>query len=686
MKTISILFRFVLLLIGGLCQAQQYTISLSSVGSGGTLTGGGYSIDSAIGESAASIELSGGSYTLQSSFWPGIAALALPQWVLRDTNGPPARFGHAMAYDSARGVTVMYGGGQAVPNVGYVGFGEVWEWSGAQWRQRTTYNSSNAWHQDGNGYWVPNYGDTPAGRLQHAMAYDSRRGRVVMFGGRSASPGGGDFFFGDTWEWDGLRWQFRATNGPVARISHTMAYDESRGVTVMFGGFSPGDFGNVWEWDGVSWKGFTPTNGPASNYSQDAGSMAYDSVAREIFYGPTTDGFTLGFFWSWDGHDWHSRGAGFTPTIYSPAYGAMVFDDFGQQFVYFGGQNGYQNFFGGNTTAFLKSGTSASGSWSVLPDAGQGSLFSGGEFIHLSNFVAMLNAHADPVSLFLWNQFPPDTQQTLANPNATSDETKSVLRTNLSNIIKGSSIFDASRFAGVNLSVETLVLQRLNPKGPDLIRFNRLLLEDAYPIEILRSPPTPSGRMRLAAAYDSRRHAVVTMGGLYDPGASQPVGNETWELLAVERLVINEQPLSQYRAPGDTAVFRVAASGPKGTALNYQWSFGNQPLTDGGRISGAQSAALQIANVGAADVGQYQVQVSAGRDAVQSSPAILTLNPKLQIFRIAPAFNLLWGSSNIVLEHSDVVTSNWVAVPGANSPFDIAPVGAGKFFRLRPTE
>ena len=77
MKTISILFRFVLLLIGGLCQAQQYTISLSSVGSGGTLTGGGYSIDSVIGEPAASIELSGGSYTLQSGFWPGIAAFTL---------------------------------------------------------------------------------------------------------------------------------------------------------------------------------------------------------------------------------------------------------------------------------------------------------------------------------------------------------------------------------------------------------------------------------------------------------------------------------------------------------------------------------------------------------------------------------------------------------------------------------
>ena len=34
-------------------------------------------------------------------------------------------------------------------------------------------------------------------RTQHAMAYDSARGRVVLFGG-GASTGGA---YGDTWEW-----------------------------------------------------------------------------------------------------------------------------------------------------------------------------------------------------------------------------------------------------------------------------------------------------------------------------------------------------------------------------------------------------------------------------------------------------------------------------------------------------
>lgn len=677
MKTISIFAGLAVMLMSGVCHAQ-YTIALSSVGPGGTLTGGGYSIDSVVGQSDAGAELSGGGYALESGFWPSIATLTTPQWVLRETNGPPARYGNAMAYDSERGVTVMHGGGQAVPNVGYVGFGEVWEWNGAQWRQRTTYNSSNAWHQDINGYWVLNYGDTPAGRLQHAMAYDSRRGRVVMFGGRAATPGGGDVFFGDTWEWDGLRWELRATNGPASRFSHAMAYDVSRGVTVMYGGF-PGGADKVWEWDGVSWRSVTPTNGPASNYSQDAGGMAYDSFSHEVFFGPATDGFRF-YFWFWNGRDWHSPVPGFI-TMNSPPYGAMAFDTFRQEFIYFGGEN---NYYGGNTTAFLRPASSPA-SWTFLPASSQTSLFSEPDFVNLSNLVAKLNAHADPVSLFLWNQFPSDAQQTLADSGAAPEQLKTVLVTNLNAVVKGNSIFDTNRFAAVSLSPETQVLQSLNHVGPDLIRFNRLLLEDAYPLELARSPSAPSGRMRIAMAYDSQRHAVVMMGGLYDPGSGKPVGNETWELLSVERLVINQQPLSQYRAPGDTAVFYVAASGPKGTPLNYQWSFGNQPLTDGARISGAQSATLQIANVGAGDVGQYQVLVSAGREAIQSSPAILTLNPKLQIFTIPPAFSLLWGSSNIVLEHADSLLDNWSVVPGATSPFDVAPFGPGKFFRLRQT-
>ena len=43
---------------------------------------------------------------------------------------------------------------------------------------------------------------SPPQRLAHAMAYDSERGPVVMFG----SWLGHSQFFLDTWEWDGETW------------------------------------------------------------------------------------------------------------------------------------------------------------------------------------------------------------------------------------------------------------------------------------------------------------------------------------------------------------------------------------------------------------------------------------------------------------------------------------------------
>ncbi|HWB84009.1 MAG TPA: hypothetical protein VG675_07705 [Bryobacteraceae bacterium] len=54
----------------------------------------------------------------------------------------------------------------------------------------------------------------------------------------------------------------------------------------------------------------------------------------------------------------------------------------------------------------------------------------------------------------------------------------------LNALIAGPSIFDPVRFAGVPLSASTLALLASNPTGPDLIRLNRLLLEEAYPLPL----------------------------------------------------------------------------------------------------------------------------------------------------------------------------------------------------------
>ncbi|MCL4212219.1 MAG: hypothetical protein KJZ68_16330, partial [Phycisphaerales bacterium] len=69
---------------------------------------------------------------------------------------------------------------------------------------------------------------------------------VVMFGG-VGSGGRQD----DTWEWNGLRWVFRADDGPVSRRYHALAFDQARGRAVLFGGRD--GFGrrrDTWVWDG----------------------------------------------------------------------------------------------------------------------------------------------------------------------------------------------------------------------------------------------------------------------------------------------------------------------------------------------------------------------------------------------------------------------------------------------------
>lgn len=664
-------------LLAAASPAQTYTIDWSAITAGSaTLTGGGYTLDGTVGDTAPGAALSSFGYTLEGGFLPGSQPTTPGQWVLRATNGPPARFAHAMAYDSTRGVTVLYGGGQVVTNVGYVGFGDVWEWNGAAWRQRTTYAAGAGWTRDAGGYWVPAYVDVPVGRMQHGMAYDSRRGRIVIFGGRSATPDGGDALFGDTWEWDGLRWRLGATNGPSKRIDPAMAYDSQRGVTVMCAGFGGSDYGVVWEWDGRTWKSTLPTNGPPSNFYQNSAVMAYDGALHEAFFGPATDGFRGVYFFGWNGQYWDSFGAGFTASIPAPPYGTMAYDDYRKRVVFFGGQNNAA-FKGGNTTAFWD-GTG----WTMFPPSSSTSLFSSSDLLNVANLVTQLSTQSDPVSQFLWSQFSSAGQLVLGNPNSTPDEQRSALTNELDHVVTGPSIYDSQRFAGVTLSTETLLLQPLNPQGADLIRFNRLLLEDAYPLELAKSPATPCGRFRLGSAYDSRRHAFVVFGGSYD-GQTQLVGNETWELITPDELIINQEPLSQFRQPGANASFGVSASGPAGATLAYRWSFNGQALADTGRIFGSQTPNLQIAGVTLADAGQYQVQVSDGQWTVDSLPASLSLNPSLQLLT-ARSFSLLWGASNVVLQFSDFLPGTWNTVPGAASPFDFSTFGPGQFFRLQP--
>ena len=54
-------------------------------------------------------------------------------------------------------------------------------------------------------------------------------------------------------------WQQHTVPGPDPRSVHAMAYDAKRERVVLFGGGGPGgpglynSFADVWEWDGAAW-------------------------------------------------------------------------------------------------------------------------------------------------------------------------------------------------------------------------------------------------------------------------------------------------------------------------------------------------------------------------------------------------------------------------------------------------
>lgn len=188
-------------------------------------------------------------------------------------NSPGPLDHHAMVWDEARGVLVVQGGASG----GQIGPGETWTFDGERW---TLAADSAA---------------GPGPRVHHAMAYDGRRQRVVLFGGFSEA---GDPP-ADVWEWDGRRWHRIPAAGPGARRRHRMTYDAVRGVTVLFGG---SDDPSTWTWDGTEWR-VAATDGPPA---RDMHAMAWDTRrARVILFGGGNP--LRNDLWEWDGVRWEER-------------------------------------------------------------------------------------------------------------------------------------------------------------------------------------------------------------------------------------------------------------------------------------------------------------------------------------------------------------------------------------------
>lgn len=90
----------------------------------------------------------------------------------------------------------------------------------------------------------------------------------------------------------------------------------------------------------------------------------------------------------------------------------------------------------------------------------------------------------------------------------------------------------------------------------------------------------------------------------------------------VQAPTISGHPQPQGVQQGQAAVFSVSATG----ATGYQWSRNGAALSNGGRVSGATSAMLTIADVQPGDEGSYRVSVSNTCESVQSDAATLSVS------------------------------------------------------------
>ena len=171
----------------------------------------------------------------------------------------------------------------------------------------------------------------PPARRDHAVAFDVARGRLVLFGGD-----GGDALLADTWEWDGATWLPRTpATVPPARSAHMMAYDVNRGRIVLFGGRDAAHvFDDVWEWDGVSWQRVVYRSSPPAR-SRHA--IAYDPgrTSAVMFGGVGLGGGRLNDTWIWDGSDWRAAQLAVAPP--ARAEHALAFDTARGRAVLFGG-------------------------------------------------------------------------------------------------------------------------------------------------------------------------------------------------------------------------------------------------------------------------------------------------------------------------------------------------------------
>ncbi len=528
------------------------------------------------------------------------------------TGGPPASANHGMAYDEARGETILFGGFPfSGLNSGQQG-SVTWLWNGTSWRRAG---------QDVT---------QPTVRTSPVMAYDASRRKVVLFGGFIAYP---DESRLETWEWDGSSWR-NATPSTGERPfssmvwpSPAMVYDSHLQRVVMVGA----RFGQplqTWLWNGASWtRVLTAATPPGRAYP----CLSYDPV-REVVILHGGDGVYTDT-WEFDGTNWSP--IGLTSKIPTGYQRGAFYDLTRQSMVVVGGARGVTD--------------EAPGLWE-LPSSGNGGIssiprpaFSVSSSTPLAGTTVVFDASASvdrssvpTVLTYRWDFdgdgrfdtsggvgpiasriYPVPGLYTVTlsasgrnDRTAVTTQSVAVLERPL---IRPDVVFPADGSIGQRLDV-VLQWQDSRPYAQANVSYD-VAFGRQYPPDVVmygtRETTLTVGPLEANTVYFAQVTAR-TEGG-------QSVAGPLATFVTGSPPVIYASPQSLTAAEHFPAVLSVFSVGTP--PFSYKW------YRAGVEMSGQTSSTLRIPAVSASDAGQYSVRVTALGQTSESETATLTVVP-----------------------------------------------------------
>ena len=130
--------------------------------------------------------------------------------------------------------------------------------------------------------------------------------------------------------------------------------------------------------------------------------------------------------------------------------------------------------------------------------------------------VRRLQDERDPISRHLATRFRPETLKLVNDHDTTKPVGKALtiaLTEDFKRIAGGPLVYNAKAFRQVTVSEDTQRLLESTPEGDDLVRLNAMLIENAFPSELLRNytkwPKVPVERVQTGVRIEKRMLKVL---------------------------------------------------------------------------------------------------------------------------------------------------------------------------------